>query len=129
MLNDPLANMLSKIKQYDRVGKSICYVRPATKLTKKILTILQHHGYIGTFEETVAARGGMLKVNLLGNINGCGVIKPRFAVKNAEFVKFEKRYLPANDFGVVIVSTPLGIMTHKDAKSKGIGGRLLSYCY
>ena len=41
----------------------------------------------------------------------------------------EKRYLPAKDFGILIMSTSKGIMTHYDAKKKNLGGKLLSYCY
>ena len=49
--------------------------------------------------------------------------------KKADFEKFERRYLPAKDMGILIVSTPAGIMTHVEAKKKGLGGRLLAYCY
>ena len=74
-------------------------------------------------------RAGQFKVELEGNINKCGVIKPRHAVKKDEFEKFEKRYLPAKNFGILIVTTPEGIMTHYEAKERGIGGRLLAYMY
>ena len=70
-----------------------------------------------------------LRNELKGNINKCGVIKPRHAVKKDEFEKFEKRYLPAKNFGILIVTTPKGIMTHYEAKELGIGGRLLAYMY
>ncbi|MDZ4226799.1 MAG: 30S ribosomal protein S8, partial [Candidatus Pacearchaeota archaeon] len=59
----------------------------------------------------------------------CGVVKPRFPVKLDEFEKFEKRYLPAKNFGIIIVSTSNGIMTHIEAKEKKLGGRLIAYIY
>ena len=74
-------------------------------------------------------KAGLIKVNLNGNINKCGVIKPRFAVKRKDFEKFEKRYLPAKDFGIIIISTPDGLMTHIQAKEKNLGGRLIAYVY
>ncbi len=46
-----------------------------------------------------------------------------------EFEKFEKRFLPAKDFGFLILSTSKGIMTHLAAKEKSIGGKLLAYVY
>ena len=85
--------------------------------------------YIGNFEYIDDNRAGQFKVELEGNINKCGVIKPRHAVKKDEFEKFEKRYLPAKNFGILIVTTPEGIMTHYEAKERGIGGRLLAYMY
>ena len=129
MLNDPLAAAMTKILNAERVSKREVSVKPASKIFKRILTIMNDNQFIGSYEEVVDGKGGIIKVNLLGNINKCGVIKPRFASKNTEFEKWEKRYLPAKDFGIIVVSTPLGIMTHIEAKEKNTGGRLLAYCY
>jgi len=129
MLTDQLANALSKIKQQDKMGRPFVYIQPCSAIIKQVLDIMNAHHYIGTYEEVTTARGGMLKVHLLGSVNSCGVIKPRFSVKKDDFVKFEKRYLPANDFGIMIVTTSKGLMTQKAAIEKGIGGRLISYCY
>ena len=90
---------------------------------------MKENGYVGDFKEVKDSRGDYIKLGLIGNINKCGVIKPRYSIKNKEFEKFEKRYLPAKDTGILFVSTPGGIMTHYDAKTKKIGGRLLAYCY
>ena len=129
MLNDPLAAALTKIINAERVGKREVVVRPASKMIKKVLELMNEHNYIGSFEETDDGKGGVLKVNLIGNINKCGVIKPRFSTKRNGFEKWEKRYLPAKDFGIIIVSTPQGIMTHNQSKEKKTGGKLLAYCY
>ncbi len=129
MLNDPLAAALTKIINAERVGKREVVIKPASAMIKKIFTIMNEHNYLGSFEEVADGKGGILKVNLLGNINKCGVIKPRFSTKKNNFEKWEKRYLPAKDFGVILVSTPQGILTHASAKEKGTGGKLLAYCY
>jgi len=128
MLNDQLSNALSKILAYEKISKSECIVK-SSRIVKKVLEMLQKSGYIGSFEEIKSSRGNDLKVNLLGAINNCGVIKPRFNVKADDFTKFEKRYLPAQDFGVLIVSTSQGAMAHYEAKEKGIGGKLFAFCY
>jgi len=128
MLNDPLSNALSKILSYERISKQECVVN-SSKIIKKVLEIMQNKGYIGSFEEIKSSRGNSLRVNLLGAINNCGVIKPRFNVKITDFTKFETRYLPAQDFGILIVSTSKGMMSHNEAKEKGIGGRLIAFCY
>lgn len=129
MLNDPLAATLAKIMNAEKVGKKNVVVRPASKIIKKILTLMNEHNYVGEAVETSNDKGGELNVNLLGNLNGCGVIKPRFSTKQNGFEKWEKRYLPANNFGLIFVSTSQGIMTHQEAKEKKIGGKLLAYCY
>jgi len=129
MLNDPLANALSAILNAEKIGKKECLIRPSSKIIKTILKIMNENSYIGSFEESINAKGNLLKVNLIGNINKCGAIKPRYSIKKDDYEKFEKRYLPAKDFGIIIVSTPQGVTTHNEAKKKGIGGRLLAYCY
>lgn len=129
MFNDPLAAVLTKILNAERVGKKEVSIRPASKMIKKILTIMNDRHYVGVFEEVNDGKGGLLKVNLIGNVNKCGVIKPRFSTKFNGFEKWERRYLPAKDFGLIFISTPQGVMTHLEAKEKRLGGKLLAYCY
>jgi len=100
-----------------------------SKVIRKVLEILNTHNYVGSCTEVENGRGHVLAINLLGTINKVGVIKPRFNVQKDNYEKFEKRYLPAKDFGILIVSTSKGMMTHTDAKALGIGGRLVAYCY
>ncbi|MEA2037579.1 MAG: 30S ribosomal protein S8 [Nanoarchaeota archaeon] len=129
MLNDTLANALSVILNAEKKGKKACLIGPSSKIIKEVFKIMNEEGYIGSFEEIVTTKGNSININLLGNINKCGAIKPRYSVKKDGYEKFEKRYLPAKDFGVIIVSTPAGIVIHSQAKKKELGGKLLSYCY
>jgi len=129
MMHDLINDAIVNIKNHERIGKSQCIVRPTSKLLIDILKIFQKEGYIGEFELMEDKRGGQIKVKLVKKINDCGVIKPRFSVKHNEFPKWEKRYLPARDFGTLVVTTPKGVKSHKEAKKNGIGGRLLAYIY
>lgn len=129
MLNDTLANAMSLILSSELIGRSECLIKPISKLIKDLLVVMKESNYVGNFKEVIDTRGNYIKLELIGNVNKCGVIKPRYSVKSKNFEKFEKRYLPAKDIGILIVSTPRGIMTHYDAKSKKVGGRLLAYCY
>ncbi len=128
-MNDILAAVLSNVINAERVGREFCTAKPVSKVITKILDIMKDHKYIGAYEKIEDGRGGILKINLLGAINKCGVVKPRFSINKDGFEKFEKRYLPAKDFGLLLVSTSQGIMTHIEAKEKGIGGKLLAYVY
>jgi small subunit ribosomal protein S8 len=129
MLNDTLANALSGITNYDKIGKKEYLIHPSSKIIKRVMDIMNQQGYLGTAEVMTPARGGVLKVALLGTINKCSVIKPRFAVTMNTYEKFEKRFLPAKGVGVLIVSTIKGFMTHEEAKAQNLGGRLIAYCY
>ncbi len=129
-LLDPLANALSHITNSERVGKKEVYLKPASKLMGEVLRVMQENGYIGEFEFIDDGRAGIYRVQLIGKINKAGAIKPRFPpVKAREYEAWEKRFLPAFEFGILIVSTSQGVMTHKEAIEKGIGGRLIAYVY
>ncbi|WP_457615228.1 30S ribosomal protein S8 [Methanopyrus sp.] len=128
-LMDPLADAMATIKNNEIVGNKECVIEPASKLIGRVLKVMQEYGYIGSFEFIDDGRSGKFLVKLVGRINDCGVIKPRHPVKKDEWEYWEQRYLPARDFGVLIVTTPEGVMSHYEAKEKGIGGRLLAYVY
>jgi small subunit ribosomal protein S8 len=64
-----------------------------------------------------------------GAINNCGVIKPRYSVSVTDVERFEARFLPAQDFGLLILTTTAGVITQSRAKELGIGGKLLAYVY
>jgi len=129
MLNDPLANALSIILNKENARIKECIIKPSSKVIKEVLKIMKDNHYIGEFKEIEDLKGNMLSIQLLNKINKCGVIKPRFSVKKDGYEKFEKRFLAAKNFGILIVSTPQGIMINDEAKKKGIGGKLLAYCY
>lgn len=129
MLLDPLADALSVIKNAESVGKPECVIHPASKLIGRALKVMADRGYIGEFEFVDDGKSGMFRVKLLGRINRCGVIKPRFSTKVTEMEKWEKRFLPARNFGVLILSTNKGVMAHSDARNRSLGGQLLAYVY
>jgi small subunit ribosomal protein S8 len=128
-MNDPLANVFSNILNCEKIGQHELTIKPSSKFIMQILTLLQEKRYLGECSEIKVAGGNAIGISLIGAINKCGVIKPRYAVKIDNYTKYEKRYLPAKDFGVLIVSTPKGLMTHIEAKEKKLGGRLIGYCY
>jgi small subunit ribosomal protein S8 len=129
MQNDALADALTILRNAERAGKTEATVTPASKLIGRVLKVMQDQGYIGPFEYEDDGRGGLYKVSLVGTINNCGVIKPRTAIKKADFDSWESRFLPARDFGSLILSTTYGVIDQYKAKEVGTGGRLLAYVY
>jgi small subunit ribosomal protein S8 len=116
MKQDVINDTLVAIKNAEAVGKPEVVAGPTSKLLKGVLKIMQQLGYIGEFEQTDDRRGGKFKITLTHKLNKCGAVKPRFAVKKEEYEKWEQRYLPARDFGILIVSTSSGLMTHYESK-------------
>ncbi|MGB7993498.1 30S ribosomal protein S8 [Methanoregula sp.] len=124
-----IADGMSALKNAGDTGKSECIIEPASKLLGAMLRIMQDAGYIAGFEFIEDGRGGQLKVHLTGKINKCGAISPRFSVQLDEMEYWEKQYLPGKNFGLMILSTSHGVMSHVQARNEGIGGELLGYVY
>jgi len=81
------------------------------------------------FEFVDDGKSGKFKIELKGKIIDCNVIKPRFSVRLDGFEKYEKRFLPAKSFGILIITTPKGVMDHNKAKELRVGGKLLAYVF
>lgn len=129
MQQDALSDALSSINNAARTGKQYAKVEPTSNLIKNVLLELQDQGYIGVFELVEDGRAGRFKVEVKPDINECKPVKPRFYVKRDEYGKWAKRYLPARNFGHLLVTTPEGVMTHEEAVEEGHGGKLLGYVY
>ncbi len=124
-----LPNLFSTIYNNEIRHKKECLVIPASKLASEVLRTMQKHKYIGEFEFIDDGLLGKLRIQLLGRINRCGVVSPRFSVSKDGYSRWERQHLPAVGVGILIVSTPQGVMSHVEAQGKNIGGRLLGYVY
>jgi small subunit ribosomal protein S8 len=128
MRHDLLSDVLHVVNNAEKIGRRTVIV-PASSLVKEVLIVVQKSGYIGEFEFLDDGRSGHFRIELIRRINKSRAIKPRFAVRLGEFEKWESRYLPAKGFGILVVSTPKGVMNHREAEEKCTGGRLLAYIY
>jgi len=123
---DPLSDAFTRIFNAEQAGHYEVTVNPASKMLDSMLSIMQTSNYIGEYEKIDNGRGGSFRVELIGAIKRCGVIKPRHSVRRSEFDKWESRYLPARDLGLLILTTNKGVMNHYDAKKERVSGRLLT---
>lgn len=128
MVSDNLSNALITLKNAERSGYRSCKIK-ASKLIGNVLRVLKDYGYIKGFEYVDDKRGSTYQIELSGRINDCGAVRPRFSAKKIDFEKFEKRYLPARDFGILVLSTVDGVMSQNEAVERGLSGVLLAYIY
>ncbi len=123
MSQDNVADILNQVMNARRARKSSLVTTKSSKLLIEVLSLMKQYGYIDfTLEE------GKLTITLK-EISKCMAIKPRYAVRKKEIEKYVRRFLPARNFGYVIVSTSKGLMTHQEAQEKNIGGSLIAYFY
>ncbi len=123
MSQDIISDKLNQIMNAKRTKKNYVVVKRNSKLLLGLLEIAKAHGYI----ESYKAKGNELEIKF--NLNNCRAIKPRFTVQVKDIDKYARRYLPARNFGIIVVSTSSGLMTHDTASEKNIGGSLMAYFY
>jgi len=129
-VTDTIANGMTALMNNEMRLKRECVITPASKLLGRVLRVIQLNGYIGEFEFIDDGRTGKFKIQLLGRINKCGAVRPRFKVKADEFENWERTFLPSKDMGLLVVSTSLlGVTSQKAAKEENVGGRLLAFIY
>jgi small subunit ribosomal protein S8 len=129
---DTLANAMATIMNAEMRRKNEAVIWPASKLIIRVLRVMQKYGYIGEFEYIDDGRWGKILVQLLGRINKCGVIKPRWPVKWLDLIEMPQwiqKYLPSRDIGLIILSTSKGVISHREAIELHTGGVLLAYVY
>lgn len=124
-----LGDALKTLSNAEKRGKRQVLLRPSSKVIIKFLQVMQSHGYIGEFEVVDDHRAGKIVVNLIGRINKCGVISPRFDVGVNDLEKWVTNLLPSRQFGFVMLTTSYGIMDHEEARRKHTGGKILGFFY
>ena len=129
MKTNVVAIALKNIVNAERKGKRQVLLRPASKVLIRFLRLMQRKGYIGEFEVIDDHRSGKIIVELLGRINKCGVISPRFDVPLGKVEQWCNNILPSRQFGFLVLTTTYGMMDHEEAKKKHTGGKILGFFY
>jgi small subunit ribosomal protein S8 len=124
-MQDPLADMLTRIRNAQMVGKA-AVAMPSSKLKASVARVLQEEGYIAGF-----AINGEAKPELtieLKYFDGKPVIAEIDRVSRPGLRAYAgKTSLPSvrGGLGVAIVTTSQGVMTDRAARAAGIGGEVL----
>ena len=125
MSQDVVADVLNQIMNAKRAKKQEIVVTRFSTLLIKLLEMMKELGHL---EYELSEDEKSLKI-VINEVNECRAIKPRYTVNKKSLEKYIRRFLPSRNFGVVIVSTNKGLMTHHEAQESKIGGSLIAYFY
>ena len=123
MSQDIVSDCLNQIMNAKKARKDTIVIKRYSKFLLSLLEVIKKLGYIDYKIE-----GKELHIEIK-DLNECKAIKPRFSVSVEDIEKYVRRYLPARDFGFLIVSTNQGLLTHNEAVEKKLGGSLIAYVF
>ncbi|MCB1400275.1 MAG: 30S ribosomal protein S8 [Rhodobacteraceae bacterium] len=126
-MNDPLGDMLTRIRNAQMRGKSTVRT-PASKLRAWVLDVLAAEGYIRGYENTTGADGHPELEISLKYFEGTPVIRELKRVSTpGRRVYASVKDIPTvrQGLGVSIVSTPKGVMSDAAARTANVGGEVL----
>ena len=132
MVNDRIADMLTRIRNANQMKYDTVTVL-SSKMIEEIAKILKDEGYINNYKITKNTNGDEMVLDLKYSadkkervITGLKRIsKPGLRV----YAKHDELPRVLNGLGIAIISTSEGLMTDKNARSKHLGGEVLSYIW
>jgi small subunit ribosomal protein S8 len=127
MVTDPVADMLTRIRNAVAIERPFVDM-PTSKEKQGIAEALQREGYIWDFEVVGAPPHRVLRINLKYGPNGERLIQEiKRTSKPGCRMYSRSKQLPTvlQGMGVCIVSTSHGILSDREARSKGVGGEIL----
>ena len=128
MLSDPIADMLTRIRNASSVEKKTVNIK-ASKICLGIADVLKKEGFINDYDKIDDATGqGIIRVSLKYSLEGVSVItdikrtsKPGKRVYNS----VDQLPLVLGGMGIAIISTSKGVMTDKSCRNENIGGEVI----
>lgn len=130
-MNDPIADMLTRVRNADSAGKQTVSM-PSSKKLVEIARIMQEEGYIAGYEVESAEPRDILEITLkYGEKKDRTIRGLKRISKPGLRIYAGKDELPRvlGGLGTAIISTSKGVMADRDARKMGVGGEVIAYIW
>lgn len=127
MMTDPIADMLTRIRNAVRVERPIVDM-PISKVKRGLADVLKREGYIWDWQEMEDAPVSQLRIELKYGPNGERVIQRirRVSKPGRRVYSRAKELRPVlNGLGIRIISTSRGVVSDREARQRNLGGEVL----
>nr|YP_009632850.1 ribosomal protein S8 [Spermatozopsis similis]AYQ95203.1 ribosomal protein S8 [Spermatozopsis similis] len=132
MVNDTISDMLTRIRNATLIKKTFVEI-PQTRLTSEIARILEREGFIQSFQMSEDSKVLLLRLKYRskqlyqGKVKESCITNLKRISKPGLRIYANHKEIPRllNGAGMIVLSTPMGIMTDREARTRGIGGELL----
>ncbi len=128
MMTDPIADMLTRIRNAVRIEKPLVDM-PTSKVLKGVAQVLKDEGYIWEFEEIETVPARTLRIQLKYGPNGERLITKIDRISKPGCRKYSgyKDLKPVlAGMGIQILSTPKGVISDRRARAEKVGGEILA---
>lgn len=129
MLNDSVADLLTRIRNAQRAGQASVRIRPF-KLGQKILGVLAKEGFISAFENVTDAEGRPqyeVKLKYYAHREPAITQISRISKPGRRvYMGYESLAKVSQGLGSLVLSTSHGVMSDRDARKKKVGGEILA---
>ena len=126
-LSDPIADMLTRIRNATRVNKADVRIK-ASNICAGIAAVLKSEGYIEDFDRIDDSKQGILRITLKYDQNGLPIIKELTRTSKPGrrvYAPVDKLPRVLAGMGIAIISTSTGVMSDKSCREANIGGEIL----
>jgi len=126
MMTDPISDMLTRLRNALAVKKQEV-VLPYSKMKFALAKVLEKEGYLVAVEKVTKAKFPMLRVEFKYENNVAAMQRLKRVSKPGRRVYSKSTELPnvESGFGMAIISTPNGLMTNREARSRRLGGEVI----
>lgn len=132
MMTDPIADMLTRIRNAIRARHTQVEIRPVSKMKTGIAHILKREGFIEDYRVEGEGKDARILITLKYTSEGQPLISDLQRIsKPGRRVYVGKDEVPwvKNGLGIAILSTSRGLLTDREARRLGTGGELLLYVW
>ncbi len=126
-LSDPIADMLTRIRNANFVGHETVNIR-ASKVCEGVCSVLKEEGYIVDYSKIDDNKQGLLRVYLKYTVTGVKVLTEIHRVSKPGrrvYKGVTELPRPLNGLGVAIISTSKGVLSDRKCRQEKIGGEVL----
>ena len=126
-LNDPIANMLTKIRNAVRINREQVSIK-ASNICENIAAVLKKEGYVKDFDRIDDGIQGTIRITLKYDQDGRSVISEIKRISKPGrriYLSVDKLPRVLGGMGVAIVSTSKGVMSDRNCREANVGGEIL----
>jgi len=131
MKSDPIADMLTRVRNASRAEHEKCDI-PASKLKVRLAEILKDEGFIKNFRVLEDKKQGTLRVYLKYGPGNEKMISGLVRVSTPGrrvYVGHDEIPSILGGMGLVVLTTPRGVVTDREARKQKVGGEVLAYVW